>query len=158
MLKKFLIGMGILFSGLFAVAAVSLAIGGANAVRDAPVNKAVAEAMLRDIAREWDPHTLQPMFAPVAARQVAFSNLQTTMNKLRPLGRLSSIERAEQTGWQYTSTLGVAIEKRATIEFVAAFENGRANVKIELRNVGGEMKLWHMDVNSTGPVRSQQHA
>src|SRR5262252_121405 len=97
MLKKFLIAMGVIFTGLVASCTLVAGLAGFSAMSDAPKNKAIAEAVTRDLARSWNAGDLKPHFATHAANQLNFADAQMSINKLKPLGALRKIEQAEQT-------------------------------------------------------------
>ena len=152
MLKKFFITMGVVCTCL--IASCTLFIG-LNAANDAPKNKAIAEAITRDMARAWNVNDLKPNFVAVALRQVNFAEAQLTFNKLKTLGPLQTIEQTQQTEFRIGQDLGGALTKSATIVLVAEFENGRATVTIRLASEGAEMKLWHVNVTSIGELRAK---
>ena len=158
MLKKFLIAMGVIFIALVASCTLVAGLTGFSAIADAPKNKAIAEAVTRDLARSWNASDLKPRFATAVASQLNFSNVQMSMNKLKPLGALKKIEQAEQTAFHYGKELGEETVKTATVKIIAEFENGRANVVVQLKSEGGEMKLWHINVEAIGEVRARAQA
>jgi hypothetical protein len=149
MLKKFFIAIGVVSVGFVASCALLI---GFNAVNDAPRNKAVAEAITRDLARGWNAGDLQRHFQSTVARQINFAEAQAAFNTLKPLGSLARIDEAKQTGFQMEKNLGSDVTKIATVAMVAAFEHGRANVTVELRSEAGQMKLWHINVTPIGGV------
>ena len=158
MLKKFLVAMGVIFTGLMASCTLVAGLTGFSAVADAPKNKAIAEAVARDLARSWNVSDLKPRSATAVTNQLNFTDAQMSMNKLKPLGALKKIEQAEQTAFHYGKELGEEAVKTATVKIVAEFENGRANVVVQLKSEGGEMKLWHVNVETIGEVRSRAQA
>jgi hypothetical protein len=120
---------------------------GLTAASNAPQNKAIAIAMMRDLTRAdvndvkriWDVHgQVNPMQA------------QRLMSVLRPLGALKSME------WfwldQYFAT------KSATIVLVAEFENGRVAVTLRLANNGDAMKLKSITVPALPAKRGTAEA
>jgi hypothetical protein len=149
MLKKFFIAMGVIFACLIGSCAIFV---GVNAARDAPNNKAVAEAITRDLARSWNLHDLKPYFVSTAADQINFADAQFSFNKLRPLGALKRVEQAQQTGFKIEKNSGHESTKTATIVMVAEFDNGRATVTMQLKSDGGAMKLWHLNVTPIGVI------
>lgn len=155
MLKMFLVAMGVIFIGLVASCTLVAGLAGVSAVADAPKNKAIAEAVTRDLARSWNASDLKPHFVTAVARQLNFANAQMSMNNLKPLGTLKKIEQAEQTALHYGKNLGEETVKTATVKLVAEFENGRANVIVQLKSEGGEMKLWHVNVETIGEIRAK---
>ena len=44
------------------------------------------------------------------------------------------------------------LSKTVRITFVAKYEHGFADVTVELKNEGGEMKLWHIQIESQEPL------
>src|SRR5262249_46746964 len=134
MLKKLLIALGVIFACLV----VSFSLLGLKAISDAPRNKAIAELITRDMARSWTAEDLRPHFVGVAAERVNFAEAQMEFNKMKPLGRLKRVERSQQIAFR--AYLGEG--STATIAMVAEFENGRANVTMNLRSERGQMKLW----------------
>jgi hypothetical protein len=155
MFKKFLVAMGVIFIGLVASCTLVAGLAGFSAMSDAPKNKAIAEAVTRDLARSWNAGDLKPYFATHAANQLNFADAHMSINKLKPLGALKKIEQAEQTAFHYGKNLGEEMTKTATIRMVAEFENGRAIVVVELKSEAGEMKLWHVNVEPIGEVRAK---
>jgi len=159
MLKKFLVVMGVvIFTGLVASCTLVAGLAGFSALADAPKNKAIAEAVTRDLARSWNASDLKPHFAAAVPIALNFANLQMSMNKLKPLGELKKIEQADQTAFHYSKELGQESVKTATVEMVAEFENGLAKVIVQLKSEGGEMKLWHVNVKTIGEVRGRAQA
>lgn len=152
MLKKFFIAMGVIFTGL--IASCSLFVG-FNAANDAPKNKAVAEAITRELAREWNVKDIEPLMASSAANQTNFGEAQLGFNKLKPLGSLKKVEEAQQTEFNVEKNIGQELTKSATVTMVAEFENGRANVTMALKSEHGKMKLWRVNVTPIGDVRSK---
>jgi hypothetical protein len=147
MLKKFFIAMGVIFTCVIA----SWLVLGFNAVSDAPANKAVAEAITRDLARSWNVNDLKPHCVQIVAAQLNSPGAQMQFNKLKPLGSLKRIEQAQQTAFRVSYGEG----STATVVMVAEFENGRANVTIRLKSEGKEMKLWELDVTPIGAIRAK---
>jgi FtsH-binding integral membrane protein len=141
--------MGVIFTGV--VSSCNLVLG-LTAASNAPQNKAIAIAMMRDLTRTdvndvkriWDVHgQVNPMQA------------QRLMSVLRPLGALKSIEQARQTWFwldQYFAT------KSATIVLVAEFENGRVAVTLRLANNGDAMKLKSITVPALPAKRGTAEA
>jgi hypothetical protein len=151
MLKKFLIVMGVLFTGLVGsctVLGLSAALVGAST--DAPNNAEVAVAMTRDLSKHWNVADLKPHFVREALHQVNFVAAQQAFNGLKPLGALKTVESTQQTEWHYSKTFGHGTIKTATVLVTAEFENGRAELTLKLRNEGDVMKLLHVDVQSIG--------
>src|SRR5262249_30284263 len=136
MLKKFLVVMGVvIFTVLVAVAGLA----GFGALAGAPKNKAIAEAVTRDLARSSNAieHKPPPLCTTAVPIALNFANLQMSMNKLKPLGALKKIEQADQTAFHYSKELGQEAVKTATVEMVAEFENGLAKVIVQLKSEGG---------------------
>src|SRR5215831_14902015 len=106
MLKKFLIAMGVIFTGLVASCTLVAGLAGFSAVADAPKNKAIAEAVTRDLAKSWNVSDIKPRFATAVASYLDFTNAQMSMNQLKPLGALKKIEQAEQAVFHYGKELG----------------------------------------------------
>lgn len=156
MVKKFLLVMGIVFTGLIGSCVFALTGVGLNAAADAPHNKAVAAAVTRDLARAWDVLDLMPHFTAPALKEVNFSLAQQAMDPLKALGALRNIEDAQQTGFHYTKTFGGHLKKTATIVLIADFEYGRAKLTIQLANEGSDMKLLHVNVSPIGELRPRK--
>jgi hypothetical protein len=152
MLKKFFIAMGVVCTCLIASCTLFF---GFNAANDATKNKAIAEAITRDMARTWNVNDLKPHFVAIALRQVNFPEAQLSFNKLKALGALKTIEQAQQTEFRLGQDWGGALSKSATIVLVAEFENGRATVTMRLASEGTEMKLWHVNVAPIGELRAK---
>jgi hypothetical protein len=152
MLKKLCIAIGVV--GTCLVASCTLFLG-LNAANDATKNKAIAEAITRDMAHAWNVHDLKPHFVAIALRQVNFAEAQLSFNKLKALGALKTIEQAQQTEFRMGKDWGGALTKSATIVLVAEFENGRATVTMRLASEGAEMKLWHVNVTPIGELREK---
>jgi len=148
MMKKLFLAMGVVFACIIA----GFLLLGLKAVSDASQNKIVAETITRDMARAWEAKDLKPHFVRIAADRLNFDAAQVTFNKMKPFGPLKRIEQSQQTAFK--TSVGEA--STATIAMVAEFANGRANVTIDLRSEGGEMKLWNVNVVPIGTVRAQQ--
>ena len=149
MLKKFLIVMGVIATGFIASCSLLL---GFSAVNEAPKNKALAEAITRDLARGWNVSDIQPYFPNNGVEQVNFAAAQASFNPLKPLGRLQRIEKAQQTAFAMEKNLGDWLTKTATVIMVASFEHGHANVTMELRSEAGQMKLRSVNVTPVDGV------
>jgi hypothetical protein len=156
MIKKFLLAMGIVFTALVGSCMFVLGGVGLKAAEEAPQNKAVAAGIMRDLARAWDVNDLKPHFVSTALGQVNFGLAQQSINPLRALGALKSIEEAQQTAFHYNKSFGGETTRTATITMVAEFENGRANVTVQLANEGSVMKLMHVNVAPIGDVRARK--
>jgi hypothetical protein len=152
MLKKFFMVMGVICTCLIASCTLFF---GLNAANDAAKNKAIAEAITRDMARAWNVSDLKPHFVAIALRQVNFAEAQQGFNKLKARGALKTIEQAQQTEFKMGKDLGGVLTKSATIVLVAEFENGRATVTMRLASEGAEMKLWHVNVTPIGELRAK---
>jgi hypothetical protein len=156
MLKKFFLAMGIVFTAVVGSCMLVLGGVGLNAAEEAPQNKAVAAAITRDLARAWDVNDLKPHFVGTALSQINFGLAQQSINPLRALGALQNITDAQQTAFNYSKSFGGETTKTATITMVAEFENGRANVTMQLANEGSAMKLMHVNVAPIGDVRAKK--
>jgi hypothetical protein len=157
-LKKFLLVMGIVFTGLVGSCMFVLGGVGLNAAAEAPQNKSIAVAMTRDLAKAWDVNDLKPHFVSSALSQINFSQAQQSMNPMKALGALQNVEEVQQTAFNYNKPFSGETTKTATITMVAQFENGRANVTIQLANEGNVMKLMHVNVKPIGDVRMKKQA
>jgi hypothetical protein len=155
MLKKLLIVMGVISTGFIASCALLLGFSAAN---DAPRNKALAETITRDLARGWNVSDLKPYFVTTVAGQLNLAEAQAAFNTLKPLGSLQRIEQSQQTGFVMEKNLGGELSKTATVAMVAAFENGRANVTMQLKSEADQMKLLNVNVTPIGgvPAKGQQ--
>jgi len=151
MLKKFFIAMGVVCTCLIACCMLFVGLAASEATK----NKAVAQAITRDMARAWNISDLKPHFIAPAVRQVNFADAQLRFNKLKGLGTLKTIEQAQQTDFRIGKDLGGVLTKSATIVMVAEFENGRATVTMRLTSEGSEMKLWHVNVTPAGELRGK---
>jgi hypothetical protein len=147
MLKKFLIGLGVLSIGFIGSCSAIL---GFSAVNDAPKNKALAEVVTRDLSRAWNVNDIRPHLLKNGAEQVNFAAAQATFDPLKPLGSLQRIDQAQQTTFAMEKNLGEWLTKTATVAMVATFEHGRANVTMELRSEAGEMKVRTVNVTPVG--------
>ena len=146
MLKKLFIAMGVLMTCLIA----SWLVLGFEAVGDAPKNKAIAEAITRDMARAWNVNDLKPHCAQVVANNLNSPDAQMYFDRLKPLGALKRIEQAQQTAFRISFA-----ESTATVFMVAEFENGRANITMRLKDEGKVMKVWELDVRPISAVRAR---
>lgn len=154
MLKKFLIVTGVISIGFVASCGIIL---GVSAVNDAPKNKALAEAITRDLARAWNVSDIQPYLIKKGSEQVNFAAAQASFNPLKPLGSLQRIDEAQQTAFAMEKNLDEWLTKTATVAMVATFAHGRANVTMELRSEAGQMKVRSLNVKPVGgaPAKGQ---
>jgi hypothetical protein len=154
MLKKFLIGLGVLSIGFIGSCSAIL---GFSAVNDAPKNKALAEVVTRDLSRAWNVNDIRPHLLKNGAEQVNFAAAQATFDPLKPLGSLQRIDEAQQTAFAMEKNLDEWLTKTATVAMVATFAHGRANVTMELRSEAGQMKIRSLNVKPVGgaPAKGQ---
>jgi hypothetical protein len=149
MLKKFLIVMGVI---CIAFIGSCSAILGFSAVNDAPKNKALAEAITRDLSRAWNVGDIRLYFLSNGVEQVNFAAAHASFTPLKPLGSLQRIDQAQQTAFALEKNLGEWLTKTATVAMVATFDHGQANVTMELRSEAGQMKLRSVNVTPVGGV------
>jgi hypothetical protein len=155
MLKKFFMGVGVLVTGLFVCLGAMVYVGSNN---DAPGNMEVAVSAMKDLSRSWRADDLKPHFARVALENVDFPRAQQVMNTMSALGELKAVKSWQQTAWSSSTNFGEGTRKEATIELNAEFENGEATVTVKLSNDGDQMKVLHIRIDPTGPIRERQAA
>jgi hypothetical protein len=166
MIRIFFAGLGVVFALLMVFCASFLGRLAYELEAQRPEHQRLAIDITRDLARAWTVKDIRPRYAAAMGRKIDDAGAQQPFNALKPLGPLRYADDAEvRTGWtrdsldRVTSPAAAAellaelLRKTVRVSFLAKFANGFARVTVELRNEGGAMKLWHLQIDSQEPLR-----
>ncbi|HEY7669082.1 MAG TPA: hypothetical protein VH852_00450, partial [Hyphomicrobium sp.] len=127
----------------------------------------LAIEITRDLSSAWSVKDIRSHYASAVDHGLGTPGAQEPLNALKPLGPLRYADDPEvHTGWSRESLnratspaaaaelLAELLSKSVRVSFLAKFANGFARVSMELRNEGGTMKLWHLQIDSREPLPS----
>src|SRR5262249_39598103 len=175
MFRNFFAGLGVLFALILAFTASFLGGLAWEMHSKGPSYEKLAVDITRELSRAWSAPDIKSHYALAAAHQLSSPSNQRSLDRLKPLGALRYVDDVtRRTRWTKDSLfelkssadaaemLAEMLSKTVRITFVAKYEHGFADVTIELKNEGGEMKLWHLQIESQeplpGPMRRQPQA
>jgi hypothetical protein len=173
MLRTFFAGLGVLFALIVVFFASFLGGLAWEMHSNGPSYETLAVDITRQLARDWSAQDIKAHYSVNVAYRLNTPAAQRAFDRLRPLGGLRYVDDVRRrTRWSTDSLreltsaaegaeiLSELLSKTVRITFVAKFDNGFADVTMELRNESGEMKLWQLQIESqepvVGPARRQQ--
>jgi hypothetical protein len=165
MIRAIFSALGVLFAALLIFCASFLGRLGTEMHRHEPAYSKLAVDITRELSRTWRVQSIKAHYASELAPRLNDRVAQTPFDALRPLGPLRYADDITlDTGWSLAAAAKVnspvaaaefaarLLRKSVRVSFLAKFANGFANVTLELRNEGGQMKLWHLRVDSHEPL------
>ena len=153
-MRKFLLAMGVIFSGLIGILIGSLSYVGIQAANSADDNKQMAVQLVTSLSETWHADGRRDIFTPAALQQVESPNGRQAISVMGRLGKLIDVENLQQTG--YKVSYGEATT--AKITFSGVFEHGTSEVELTLRVDGSrsriiELNLKKIRLNQTQSIR-----
>jgi len=131
----------------------------------APTYEKLAVDITRELASAWSVDKIKTRYAAAVAGRLNVSAARRPFEALKPLGALRYVEDVTlETRWTRASfselsspaaaagLLSELLSKTVHVSFFAKFANGRARVTVKLRSEGGQMKLWHLQIDSRDPL------
>jgi hypothetical protein len=166
MIRTLFAGLGVIFALLIVFWASFLGRLAYELDAQRPEHQRLAVDITRELARTWSVKDVRKHYAASMSKRIDAAGAQQPFNALKPLGPLRYVEDVEvHTGWtrdnlhRVTSPAAAAellaelLSKTVRVSFLAKFANGFARVTVELRNDGGAMKLWHLQIDSQEALR-----
>lgn len=165
MIRSFFAGLGVVFALILVFCASFLGRVAYDMHAKGPAYEKLAVGITRDLARSWSVKDIKTHYAGAVAHRLGGAAAQAPFDALRPLGPLRYVDDVTlQTGWSVATLrnvkspaaaaeqLALLLSKSVKVTFLAKFANGFAQVTIALRNEGGQMKLWHLQIDSRTPL------
>jgi hypothetical protein len=165
MLRTFLAGLGVVFALILVFCASFLGRVAYDMQAKRPAYEKLAVDITRELSRSWSAQDIKAHYAATVAYRLSAPSTQRALDALRPLGGLRYVDDVRsRTRWSRESlselnspaeaaeVLAEVLNKTVRITFVAKYDHGFADVTIELRSEGGEMKLWHLQIDSQEPL------
>lgn len=167
MIRTFFSALGVLFAALLIFCASFVGKLGLEVSRQEAAYEKLAVDITRELSRTWSVEALKPHYAAELAPGLQGAVVQAQFDTLRPLGPLRYADDVQvDTGWsldrvkslkspaEAADLIAQVLRKSARVSFLAKFAEGFANVTMELRNERGQMKLWHLRIDSREPLPS----
>jgi hypothetical protein len=171
MIRAFFSALGVLFAALLIFCASFLGRLGTEMRQQEPAYRKLAVDITRELSRTWRVQSIKAHYTSTLAARLDDRAAQAPFDALRPLGPLRYADDVTlATGWSLAEAANVnspaaaaefaarLLRKSVRVSFLAKFANGFANVTLELRNEGGRMKLWHLQIDSHEPLPHKQRA
>jgi hypothetical protein len=167
MIRNLFAGLGVIFALLVVFCASFLGRLALELEGQRDAHERLAIEITRDLSSAWSVKDIRSHYASAVDRRLGAPGAQEPLNALKPLGPLRYADDPEvHTGWSRESLnratspaaaaelLAELLSKTVRVSFLAKFANGFARVSMELRNEGGTMKLWHLQIDSREPLPS----
>jgi hypothetical protein len=167
MIRNLFAGLGVVFALLAVFCASFLGRLAFEQEGQLPAHERLAVDITRELSQSWSVEDIRAHYSSAVAQRIGTAGTQAPFNVLKPLGPLRYVDDAKvETGWRreslerVTSPAAAAelmaelLSKTVRVTFLAKFANGFARVSMELRNEGGAMKLWHLQIDSREPLRN----
>jgi hypothetical protein len=165
MIRTFFSALGVLFAALLLFCASFVGKLGLEVSGQEAAYEKLAVDITRDLSRTWSVEEIKPHYAAELAPGLDAVVVQAHFDALRPLGALRYADDVKvDTGWSLDALKGIAspaeaadlvaqvLRKSVRVSFIAKLAEGFANVSMELRNERGQMKLWHLRIDSREPL------
>lgn len=151
-MRRILIVMGVLFTGLIGVAIGSIGYLGVLASHSAEDNKSAAVALVETVSETWSIDDSQAVFTPSARAQASTLNGRKALAIMSRLGQLKSARNARQTGYEIDFETGTTV----TITFDGRFDYGSGAVTVVLRFTDDDARIVELDLKKIRIVRKRQ--
>lgn len=161
MLRNFFSFLGVAFIALAIFCAAFIGRLGAELHDQGPAYEKLAVDITRRLSETWSVTDIKEHYAMAVAFRMSGPAAQASLDKLKPLGQLRYVSDVTcRTRWSRDTlqslespssaaeALAELLSKTVRITFVAKFANGFADVSVELKGEGNEMKLWHLQIDS----------
>jgi hypothetical protein len=168
MIRTFFAGLGVIFALLIVFCASFLGRLAVELEVQRAANEHLAVSITRDLSRDWSIKDIRAHYSSSVSHRIGASSAQSPFDTLRPLGPLRYVDDAKvdsgltQRNLRRVGTpadaaglLAEILNKTVRVTFLAKFANGFARVTVELRNEGGTMKLWHLQIDSQEPLQNR---
>lgn len=165
MVRTFFSILGVAFMALMIFCATFIGRLGAELTEQGPAYDKLAVNIVRTLSQSWSVTDIKQHYAMAVAHKMSSPDAQASLNKLKSLGPLRYVsDVTRRTRWSrdtfksletpaaVAEALAELLSKTVRITFVAKFANGFADVTIELKGDGREMKLWHLQIDSRDMV------
>ena len=151
-MRRILIAMGVLFTGLIGVALGSFGTLGVLASHSAENNKSAAIALVETVSESWSIDDSYAVFTPAARAQASTRSGRRALAVMSRLGQLHSARDAQQTGYAIDFETGTTV----TITFDGRFDHGSGEVTVVLRFSNNEARIVELDLKKIRIVRKRQ--
>jgi hypothetical protein len=161
MLRTFLAALGAIFALMLVFLTSFLCRIAYDMDANGRAYEQLAVTITRDLSRSWSVDDIRTHYALPVAHKLSAPATRRAFASLKPLGSLRYVDDlTHRTRWRRDSLAGLSspaegaemlaelLRKTVRVTFVAKFDNGFADVTIELRSEGGVMKLWHLQIDS----------
>jgi len=165
MTRTIFAALGVLFALLIVFCASFLGRTAYDMHAKAPVYEKLAVDITRELASTWSVDVIRTRYANAVAGRLNGGAARQPFAALKPLGALRYVEDVTlKTRWTRAALselsspaaaaqlLSEMLSKTVHVTFLAKFANGRARVTVKLRSEGGQMKLWHLQIDSRDPL------
>lgn len=165
MLRIFFAGLGMLFMLMLVFCASFLGKLAFDMHEKAPAYEKLAADITRELASAWSARDIRKHYSASVAHQLDETTAQRPFQSLKPLGPLRYVDDVVvESGWtrsawgQVDSAAAAAemlaniLRKSVKVTFLAKFANGFARVTVKLKSENGEMKLWHLQIDTPNPL------
>lgn len=171
MLRSFLAGLGVVFALILVFLTSFLGRIAYDMDTQGPAYEKLAVDIARELSRNWSVTDIKAHYASAVAHKLGGADAQRALAAVKPLGSLRYVDEVtHRTRWTRRSLMGLKspadgaellaelLRKTVRVSFVAKFDNGFADVTMELKSEGGAMKLWHLQIDSQERLRAPQDA
>jgi hypothetical protein len=165
MFRNLFAGLGVLFALILVFTGSFLGGLAWEMHSKGPAYEKLAVDITRELSHDWSAQDIKSHYALAVAHRLSSPSSQRSLDRLKPLGALRYVDDvARRTRWSRDSLtqlkssadaaemLAEMLSKTVRITFVAKYEHGFADVTVELKSEGGEMKLWHLQIESQEPL------
>lgn len=165
MVRNFFSILGVAFTALMIFCATFLGRLGAELQDQGPAYEKYAVDITRTLSQTWSVADISQHYALAVAYKMSGPAAQASLDRLKSLGQLRYVsDVTRRTRWSRETfqslntpasaagALAELLSKTVRITFVAKFANGFADVTIELKDEDGQMKLWHLQIDSRDMV------
>ena len=169
MIRTFFAGLGVIFALLMVFCASFLGRLAFELDTQSAAHERLAVGITRDLSRSWSIKDIRAHYSASVSHRLGSPSAQDPFNALRPLGPLRYVDDARvesglapgnlsriETPADAAGLLAEVLNKTVRVTFLAKFANGFARVTVELRNEGGTMKLWHLQIDSEESLQDRK--
>ncbi len=151
-MRRTLIAMGVLFTGLIGVGLGGLGYLGVVASQSSEDNKSAAVALVETVSETWSVDYSQTAFTPSALAQASTPAGRRALAVMSRLGQLRSARNVRQTGYEIDFETGTTV----TIAFDGNFEYGSGAVIVAVRYANDQARIVELDLKKIRLVRKRQ--
>lgn len=151
-MRRLLISMGVIFTGLLGLVFGVLAYVGVLASQSADHNKSAAIALVEEVSATWSIDYNQTAFAPSALAQASTPAGRRALAVMSRLGQLKGATHVSQTGYEIDFETGTTV----TIAFHGEFQHGSGAVTVVMRFIDEQPRIVELDLKKILLVRKRQ--